>query len=121
MQTDRMNRQALNDWGAEILASKQRRGFMLPETPLAEILMNLQGEITELWEEYRHGRESTETYYKTGTNGRPKPCGIPSELADMFTDILALAAREGIDLDRAVAEKLAYDDTRPYRHGGMRA
>ena len=53
--------------------------------------------------------------------GPLKPVGVPSELADIIIRVLDAAAGYGIDIDAAVAEKMAYNETRPFRHGGKRA
>lgn len=47
-----------------------------------------------------------------------KPCGVPSELADIIIRVFDLAGRYNIDLERAIDEKMAYNATRPARHGG---
>lgn len=91
------------------------------EKTLIEALMLVVSEAAEALEEHRHGRAPAEVYYETGTNGRPKPCGIPSELADIVIRVADMCGRWGIDLGAAVEEKLAYNATRPYRHGGMKA
>ena len=62
-------------------------------------------ELSEAFEEYRHGRGLNETYYENGT----KPCGIPSELADVVIRIF--------DLEKIILEKMEYNETRPYKHG----
>lgn len=49
-----------------------------------------------------------------------KPCGIPSELADLLIRTCTIAGKYGIDLEQAVREKMAYNKTRPHRHGGKR-
>lgn len=46
-----------------------------------------------------------------------KPEGIPSELADVIIRALDIAAHLDIDIEKAVAEKMAYNRTRPKRHG----
>lgn len=50
-----------------------------------------------------------------------KPTGLPSELADILIRVGDLCGALGIDLEAAVRQKLAYNRTRPSRHGGKRA
>jgi hypothetical protein len=50
-----------------------------------------------------------------------KPVGLPSELADIIIRTLDLAAFLGIDMDKAIVEKLTYNATRPHKHGGKAA
>lgn len=47
-----------------------------------------------------------------------KPVGIPSEMADIIIRVLDICGFYGIDIEQAVRVKMAYNDTRPYRHGG---
>jgi len=70
-------------------------------------------ELSEALEEYRRGREPSETYYHFG-----KPEGIPAELADVILRILDMCGQYGIDISSALAEKHEYNKTRPYKHGG---
>ncbi len=49
-----------------------------------------------------------------------KPEGVQSELADVVIRVGHICGLYGIDLERAVMEKMAYNRTRPYRHGGKR-
>lgn len=46
-----------------------------------------------------------------------KPEGIPSEMADIIIRVLDICAFNGIDIAQAIADKMAFNDTRPYRHG----
>lgn len=46
-----------------------------------------------------------------------KPEGVPSEFADIIIRVLDACAAYGIDIDAAIAEKMAYNATRPYKHG----
>lgn len=50
-----------------------------------------------------------------------KPIGIPSELADIIIRVGDIAGYYGIDLEAAVVEKMTYNETRGYRHGGKLA
>jgi NTP pyrophosphatase (non-canonical NTP hydrolase) len=47
-----------------------------------------------------------------------KPEGVVAELADIVIRVADLCGLYGIDLDAALEEKMAYNSTRPYRHGG---
>ena len=80
----------------------------------AGLTANLHGEVSEAWEEYRKGNGLGEIYYSEGE----KPEGIPVELADVIIRIFDFCGRYEIPLEKAMHEKMAYNQTRPYRHGG---
>jgi hypothetical protein len=80
----------------------------------------MTSEISEILEDFRDGRAMTEVYYEDQPNGTMKPCGIPIELADLFVRGMDFAARHDIDLEAALDEKIAFNATRPYRHGGRK-
>lgn len=46
-----------------------------------------------------------------------KPVGFASELADIIIRTLDMAGAYGIDIERAVREKIVYNATRPAKHG----
>lgn len=48
----------------------------------------------------------------------PKPEGVGSELADVLIRLLDMADLYGIDLETEYGRKMAFNWTRPYRHGG---
>lgn len=83
-------------------------------------------EVAEAIEEIRSGRLVTETYYaddltttdKAGPDGKlRKPEGVPSEIADVIIRALDFAGFHNIDIGQAVADKLAYNSTRAFKHG----
>jgi len=50
-----------------------------------------------------------------------KPEGVPAELADIFIRIADAASSYGIDLEAEIILKMAYNSTRPKKHGGKKA
>lgn len=97
-------------------------------------LMLIITEVTEAHEQLRNGHPVEQTYYPTKpadgadfTNadlshsavveGIYKPEGVPSELADTVIRAFDFAGKYGIDLGAMIFEKLAYNATRPFKHG----
>ncbi len=60
-----------------------------------------------------------ESHFHYRDDGKPE--GLASELADIVIRACDSAGALGIDIERAVREKLAYNRSRPHRHGGKRA
>lgn len=121
---------SLNALASEIAEINLANGWMT-ERAFGDDIALIHSEVSEAYEEYRNGRQPAERYYR-GSNGLTwlyvpeygapdalagKPEGIPSELADIVIRVLDTAHRYGIDLDDVVAEKLAHNRTRGYRHG----
>lgn len=111
-------RKDLSTWQREAYTLAAEKGFHSGPPDLPKFLMNLHGEISEAWEEYRKPDfDPTRTYYSDGG----KPEGLPTELADLAIRILDTAEAFGIDLEGAMELKHEYNKTRPHRHGGKRA
>jgi NTP pyrophosphatase (non-canonical NTP hydrolase) len=94
----------------------------------SEKLLLIVSEATEALDELRSGKDVHETYYPTSANGtqysgpvdnpvQHKPEGVPSEIADIVIRCFDFAYESGIDLSAMINEKLAYNETRPYKHG----
>ncbi len=71
-------------------------------------------ELSEALEAYRATGDVSEAYLDLDTG---KPEGVPSELADVVIRVADMCGVYGIDLHQAIVEKLAYNRTRPMRHG----
>lgn len=107
---------SLNALAAELHNTAKSKGWWDKPRDMGELLTNLHGEVSELWEAYRRG---------TLNNRCDKPgCDLTQaeeEIADILIRTLDLAASLGIDVGKAVLTKHAFNLTRPYRHGGLRA
>lgn len=84
-----------------------------PDVGLPTRLMLIVSELAEAMEIHRKGyAPDYQSVY-----GEGKPEGIPSELADVIIRVGDLAGCYGIDLEAAVVQKMAYNKTRPHKHG----
>lgn len=81
---------------------------------IPEKLALIHSEVSEALEDFRDGK--MELYISNG-----KPCGFPVELADIVIRCLDLAGYLAIDLESMIDLKMAYNETRPYRHGDKAA
>ena len=78
-----------------------------------ELIALCHCELSEALEEHRNGMKPKEVYHEHG-----KPCGIPTELADVVIRIMDMCEYYGIDLEDAILEKHGFNKTRSYKHGG---
>lgn len=111
-------------------------GINDPAATVPEKIALIHSEVSEALEDWRNGKMEARYLHRTeGTDWdhdsafpctacdyqTPKTSGFPSELADIVIRVADLTGALGIDLEKAIAEKMAYNATRPHRHGGKRA
>jgi NTP pyrophosphatase (non-canonical NTP hydrolase) len=70
----------------------QEKGWENPEVPFKQQIMNMIGEVGELWEWYRKGNPPSDHI--------PEFSGIEEELADLMIRIMHTLEMEGYDLVR---------------------
>ena len=130
----------INEFAKEVHQNAVEHGWWDEPRTVGEIIALCHSELSEALEEYRAGRPmiwyqclSTDDIVPCRQkekcpdwlNGmceidaiEKKPEGIAVELADCIIRILDYLGKEGIDVEAVLAEKHAYNKTRPYRHGG---
>lgn len=80
-------------------------------TPGEDIAL-MHSELSEALEDIRSNK------WASYSDEKGKPCGLPSELADVAIRLFHFCGKHGIDLGAAVLEKMTYNESRPYKHGG---
>ena len=95
-----------------------------PASPLPEFIAHLHGEVSEAWEAWREKGDERKKWYKIPygiegvTDHHQKPEGVWIEIIDVLIRIFHRAEFMGVDIEALLDEKMAYNLTRPYRHGG---
>jgi len=88
-------------------------GWWDRDRPIGEALMLAVTELAEAMDAYRDGNPAS---------GKIDGfTAMEEELVDTIIRILDLAGRMGFDLEGALRAKMAYNETRPRRHGGKPA
>lgn len=127
----------INEFAKGVHANACEKGWWDDERSFGDIIALCHSELSEALEEYRNGRPMVycvnpdcEILRERNTTedtcckvcgfqaGKAKPEGIAVELCDCIIRILDYLGKEGIDVEAVLAEKHAYNTTRPYRHGG---
>ena len=134
----------LNQLAAEVHQNAVEHGWWETPPSFPEIVALCHAELSEALEEYRAGRPMV--YYpcndgdlcvddragiscgsRTYDPKHPdapcsarskKPEGMAVEMADCILRILDWAGENGVDMDAILRQKMEYNKTRPYRHGG---
>jgi NTP pyrophosphatase (non-canonical NTP hydrolase) len=90
-----------------------------PNRNVGELLALIHSEVSEALEVYRvKGKDSLNENW-LGDKGKPE--GFTVELADVIIRIADFCGEFGLDLEESLTAKLAYNRTRPYRHGDKKA
>jgi hypothetical protein len=102
---------SLNKLRDEALRIAIEHGFT--EASVLEDYALMHSEISEATEDSRDGRLPHEAWERADG----KPCGVPSEMADVIIRVMHFCGKHGIDIEKAVAEKMRFNASREFKHG----
>ena len=94
----------------EVHRTAIEHGWWEKPRPVGEVLMLMVTELAEAMEAYRSGNPESEKI--------PGFSQMEEELADVVIRLLDFAGGEDLDIEGALIAKMAYNENRPYRHGG---
>lgn len=105
----------INDLVKSAHENSVNHGFWEKDKNFGEVIALMHTELSEAYEEYRNHKNVDETYYEEDG----KPCGVPSELADVVIRVFDFCGGANIDLEKIILEKMEYNKKRPYKHGKL--
>jgi NTP pyrophosphatase (non-canonical NTP hydrolase) len=105
----------INEMAEAAFANAKAKGWVDRKVEVPEQVALLHSECTEMLEAFRNNEPVS------WTDEHGKPQGIGSELADILIRAGHYAILNGVDLEAEVVKKMAYNATRPFRHGGKAA
>lgn len=108
----------INDLAQRIYENAKVHGFWEVRKSFAETIALCHSELSEALEEWREGHDPQEVYFNLDKPDKPE--GIAVEMADVVIRILDWAESEGVNLQQIILNKMAYNESRPYLHGGKR-
>ena len=111
------DRKTIAEWQDLVWSTAEKSGWHegeLDANAIAAKLALIHSEVSEALEELRV--HPVHHAYTRESDGKPE--GFAVELADVVIRVMDLAGQLGFDLEKAIATKHEFNETRPHRHGG---
>ena len=109
-----LGRISINEMVSDVHQNAIKHGWWEEVRSFGELIALCHSELSEALEDLRNGKEITAVWQ----DEKGKPCGIPTELADVVIRVMDICGYYDIDLEHVLKEKHDYNITRPYKHGG---
>jgi sugar phosphate isomerase/epimerase len=107
----------LEEMQLEVWKNNVAHGWFDQDRSVGDEVALLHTEVSEMFEAYRVTGLEDATPVDPGLANPPKPEGFGSEVADVFIRLLDTCERRGVNLRAEYERKMAYNRTRPYKHG----
>jgi NTP pyrophosphatase (non-canonical NTP hydrolase) len=104
----------------EVREVNTKNGWYPTTNTFGDYIALLHTEVSEMFEAYRDYGLEDATKLQVVWNVLPKPEGVGSEAADVLIRLLDMCEEYDIDIEKEYERKLAFNRTRPYRHGGKK-
>jgi NTP pyrophosphatase (non-canonical NTP hydrolase) len=101
---------AFNRAAKQVHQTAKEKGWWDTERNDGEVIALMHSELSEALEALRHGNPPDDKI--------PKFSGAEAELADVIIRIMDMAPARGWRVAEAIVAKMAFNATRPHKHGG---